>query len=133
MGMFDDLVIEGDLHPDVSAGSRWQTKSLDCGMDYYKLDVNGQLWREEYDVEDRSDPNAEGIMRLAGALTRVNKRWVKSDWTGELYFYNGIPGNGWVECKAIIVRGRLDGDVEVEITGCPIDATKRSIFDEPAF
>ncbi|MDA8271946.1 MAG: hypothetical protein M0Z39_11215 [Actinomycetota bacterium] len=117
MGMFDDLLIEGDLHPDVSAGSRWQTKSLECDMDNYKLDASGQLWREEYDVEDRSDPNAEGIERLAGICTRVNERWVKSNWTGELYFYNRVPDKGWVECKAIIVRGSLDGGVEVAIAG----------------
>ena len=71
MGMFDEIVIEGGFHPDVSAGSRWQTKSLDCGMDTYKIDTDGQLWREEYDTEDRSDPNAEGLMRLAGICTRL--------------------------------------------------------------
>ncbi len=115
MGMFDEIVIEGGFHPDVSAGSRWQTKSLDCGMDTYKIDTDGQLWREEYDTEDRSDPNAEGLMRLAGICTRVNQRWVKSTWTGELYFYDRVPNLGWVECKAIIVRGVLDGDIEVAI------------------
>lgn len=112
MGMFDDLVIEGDLHPDVSAGSRWQTKSLGCDMDNYKLDASGQLWHEEYDIEDQSDPNAEGFERLIGICT-----WVRSTWTGELYFYNRVSDKGWVECKAIIVRGHLDGEVEVAIAG----------------
>jgi len=119
MGMFDDLVIEGDLHPNVSPGSRWQTKSLGCDMDKYKLDAEGQLWHEDYDIEDRSDPNAEGFERLIGMSAQVNQRWVKSDWTGELYFYNSVPDKGWVECKSIIVRGHLDGEVEVAIAGAP--------------
>lgn len=117
MGMFDDLLIEGDLHPSVKAGSRWQTKSLGCDMDNYKIDADGQLWHEEYDTEDRSDPNAEGLERLFGMYARVNEQWVKSDWTGELYFYERVFGKGWVEGKAIIVRGRLGGEVEVTVDG----------------
>lgn len=113
MGMFDDLLIEGDFHPSVSAGSWWQTKSLGCEMDKYKLDAEGQLWHEEYDIEDQSDPDAEGFGRLIGMLAQVNQRWVKSSWTGELEFYKWAPDKGWTEGKAVIVRGHLDGDIAV--------------------
>src|SRR5690242_5329706 len=101
MGMFDDLRC---LHPDVPQGGSWQTKDLNCEMDLFEIRADGSLWREEYDVEDRSDPNATGIMRLAGLMTRVNKRWVPlEDFTGEIRFYrskNDRPPYGWLEYSA---------------------------------
>ena len=80
MGAFDEIFYRGKLY---------QTKSFDCPwQDQY--DVRGdELWREEYDVEDRSDPNAKGLMRIVGMCTAVNKRWVRSDFTGTVYTWEG--------------------------------------------
>lgn len=82
---------------------QYQTKSFDEPyMDRYEIRDDGSLWREAYDVEDRSDPNAEGLFRLRGRATRVNERWERvPDFTGEIYFY----GDG--EWSAYFVRGEL--------------------------
>ncbi len=87
MGMFDELQSKYPL-PGVKADTLFQTKSLDCRMDLYEIREDGTLWREEYDVVDRSNPYSQGWERIFGCMSRQNKRWVKSGITGEVYFYH---------------------------------------------
>jgi hypothetical protein len=106
MGMFDTfrckypLPWEGDK-PNIS-DVEFQTKSLECFLDNYEIRSDGTLWHEEYDTEDHSDPTAEGILRFAGMLARVNQRWVPVELTGEVIFYGG--GNKF---SAYFVDGKL--------------------------
>lgn len=91
MGMFDEIRCKMPLPAelDVEHREHWfQTKSLGCEMDYYEIREDGSLWFEAYDIDDQSDPNAEGLDALRGMMTRVNKRWEKlSDFFGEIRFY----------------------------------------------
>ncbi len=76
MSMFDEVKYMGRV---------WQTKSLGCLMDTYEVDEAGNLHREDYDIEDRSDPNATGLRRLMGCMTKVNKRMIRDiEYIGEL-------------------------------------------------
>jgi hypothetical protein len=85
MGMFDEVRFRGYPLPlQLSDDVLLQTKSLDCRMDLFEVREDGSLWREHYDIEDRSDPNAEGIMAIVGCMTRVNKRWQREPYTGEV-------------------------------------------------
>ena len=34
----------------------------------HEIREDGSLWREEYDIEDHSDPNAEGLERFTGCM-----------------------------------------------------------------
>ncbi len=88
MGMFDTIRFEVPL-PDLPdpSGREFQTKDFDCLLDEYRVTAEGRLQHEEYEVEDRSDPNAEGFYRLIGMMTRVNQHWVDSDFTGDILFY----------------------------------------------
>jgi len=55
-------------------GETYQTKDLhDCGglFELYEIAPSGRLEFLVYAVEDRSDPNAQGIARWAGSMTRV--------------------------------------------------------------
>lgn len=80
MGMFDWIVYKDK--------GQFQTKSLECDLDNYEVREDGTLWHEEYDTEDQSDPDAPGLLRFAGMLTRTNKRWVQvKDFTGEIKFH----------------------------------------------
>jgi hypothetical protein len=103
MGMFDELRCRYKLPIDGFDGHLFQTKSLDCELDLYEIREDGTLWREAYDVEDRSDPNAVGIMALAGCMTRVNKRFEqRTSYTGKIRFYDyldsiGEGNGGWTE------------------------------------
>lgn len=107
MGMFDNVEVLVAL-PNLPADAKpdFQTKSLACFMEDYRIDEAGRLWVQKYDIEDRSDPNATGIMRLAGSMTRINQRWVPFSYTGEVRFYDMIGGE-WYEYSAYFENGLL--------------------------
>lgn len=112
MGMFDYVRCKYPLPVDGANARLYQSKSLpSMGLDTYEIREDGSLWHEEYDTEDRSDPNAEGILALRGMLTKVNKRWVRVQETREVRFYDLIQGPnieyGWVEFSAYFVDGQI--------------------------
>lgn len=85
MGMFDEVRFRGYSLPlPISDDDLLQTKSLDCQMELFEIREDGSLWREHYDIEDRSDPDAEGIMGIVGCMTRINKRFEREPYTGEM-------------------------------------------------
>lgn len=87
----------------------WQTKDTPAQyLDLYEIRADGTLWHEEYDIEDQSDPDAEGITALAGCMTRVDKRWAQCNMTGEIKFYQfADKSEGWIEYSAYFVDGDL--------------------------
>lgn len=107
MGMFDELRCEYPL-PDVEDPGKlvFQTKSLDCLLDNYEIRADGSLWREHYDTEDQSNPNATGIDRLVGIMARVRKHWEREPYTGEIRFYNYTVDRALV-FSACFVDGQL--------------------------
>ena len=91
MGIYDHVHCEYPL-PGLDDPTRieFQTKSLDTFFDNYRITADGKLEIEEYDVEDRSDPNAEGIARFIGSATRIPKDWKPVDFTGVVNFYGDV-------------------------------------------
>jgi hypothetical protein len=108
MGMFDYLKCDYKLPIDGVENEVWQTKSTPAQfLDNYEIRRVGTLWHEEYDIEDRSDPNATGLMRFKGSLTKVNKRWVYEEkFTGEIVFYT-IKDNKFINVSAYFHNGTL--------------------------
>ena len=122
MSMFDYLKCEYPLGHAEAQEFAFQTKSLDNLMNTFRIDKEGSLWMEEYDVEDHSDPNAEGIARLAGSMARVNTREVPmADFTGEIEFHtdygrqrsNGF-GVGFISFSSYFIKGKLQSVTLVE-------------------
>lgn len=116
MGTFDDFHCQYPLPVPEAQHQVFQTKDLECYQETYTLRSDGTLWKTHYDVEDRSDPNATGLMRLAGCATRINPREVFEPYTGEVSFYGfyamddlslGKDGQGWVTFLATLLEGRL--------------------------
>jgi hypothetical protein len=105
--MFDDLKCHYPLPVDGANGFDYQTKDLLCFMDKYEIREDGTLWHEAYDVEDQSDPDAEGFMALCGLMARVNKRWEQVNHTGEVRFYDWLEPDGWIEWSAYFVAGQI--------------------------
>ena len=102
MGMYDHVIPEHPL-PDGHdpAGEEYQTKDTPAQfLDTYKITAEGRLEHELCDVEDRSDPRAEGFERMFGMMTRVNRRWENVSFHGDLTFYtsnvSGTSGVGVV-------------------------------------
>lgn len=120
MGMFDHLRCDYPLPVRAQAqGISFQTTSLECGLLDYHLRADGTLWVEDFDIEDHSNPEAEGIARLAGMMTRVNPQWrFVSEFTGLVEFYGHYGRRqdgtfGEVELSAWMVGGKLQ---RVELT-----------------
>lgn len=91
MGMFDTLHCFYMLPIDNSQNIEFQTKDTPAQFcDEYEIRADGTLWYEEYEVEDQSDPTKEGLGRLVGMMAKVNKRWERTHFTGDLEFY-GFP------------------------------------------
>lgn len=108
MGMYDNLRCK---YPLPLAGANeldYQTKSTPeqwCGL--YEIREDGTLWHETYDIEDRSDPCAEGLHSLLGCMTRVNKSWEPCALTNEIRFYALLGNEQWIEFSAYMVKGKL--------------------------
>lgn len=103
MGLFDNIRCEYPL-PDGSDAHEFQTKDTpsQC-LDTYTIRSDGTLWRTAYDTEDRCDPNAEGLDRFFGCMTRVRSREVPCrDYCGSIEFYEGQSGY-----VALFDEGRL--------------------------
>lgn len=120
--MFDYLKCEYPIGHAETQDLLFQTKSLDSTMDTYRIDKDGVLWVEEYDIEDRSNPNAKGIERWFGSMTRVNIREVPMpDFIGEIEFHtdygqkkpNGF-GEGYVSFSSYFIKGKLQSVTLVE-------------------
>jgi hypothetical protein len=129
MGMYDYVRCDYPLPVDGANGLEFQTKdtAAQC-LDKYEIREDGTLWHAEYDTEDRSNPNATGLMRFVGCMTRVNERWVFEPMTGEVRFYSSRTGKyedgSWVEFSAYFEEGKLrelhtldDRAPNAEITG----------------
>lgn len=95
MGMFDSLYCKYPLPISEVQEMQFQTKDLESFLNNYLIDEQGVLWREEYDTENRSDPNAKGVARLLGSMARVNKKMVAMpDFNDQIEFYSEYPSYG---------------------------------------
>lgn len=117
MGMFDNLKCSYPLPINGLENEVFQTKDTPAQMlDLYEIRADGTLWHENYDTEDKSDPNAEGIKRLLGCCTKVNKRWEFEDtFTGEIKFYTFLDDNErlWFEFSSYFINGKLQCLVQI--------------------
>jgi hypothetical protein len=98
MGLFDYIEYEGN---------RYQTKNLVCALDNYIITNASELYHEQYEIEDQSDPSATGLERIVGVMTKVNKHWVKDFYTGEINFYRPLDNNEWEEYSSYFFKGRI--------------------------
>lgn len=122
MGMFDNIRCELPLPVLGEVPERvFQTKDTPAQyLDTYVIRADGEFVHESPDIEDLTEEEREAwarehgyadtkwapIMRRVGEPRRV-------EWTGEVYFYDSKDQKGWIEFKATIVRGKLDGDIEL--------------------
>lgn len=128
MGMYDSLRCGIKLPARFPDGYEFQTKSFPCPfLEHYEIRPDGTLWCEHYDIEDRSDPDAEGLSRFAGRMTRVNLRWCPEEITREIRFYGDLPDTGWIEFSAYFVNGVLR-----ELHRIEDDAAAESAPGQPA-
>lgn len=112
MGMFDNLIVDNKILPDLTEDEMsqlkdWQTKSFEntltnvyivednkfnhsfikgTASTSYKLQIKEFDW-EEVPMDERPYPNSEGFESLMGCMREVNVRIVDHDLTGFFRFY----------------------------------------------
>lgn len=116
MSVFDNIICKYNLPIALTNNLinvnhlHYQTKDTPAQyLDNYEIREDGTLWHETYDIEDQSDPKAEGFMRFLGCMTRINKRWEQIKFTGEIRFYTsfGTYDKDWIEFSSYFVDGNL--------------------------
>lgn len=109
MGLYDDLRCEYPLPAKGANDLEYQTKDTPAQFcELYVIDKDGQLLHEIYDVEDQSAPAAEGILKFAGCIARVNKRLRPvTNFTGEIRFYDFVDSTFWIEFSSYFINGKL--------------------------
>lgn len=131
MGMYDNLRCLYHLPVAGFEDRLWQTKDTDSQhLDLYEIREDGTLWREVYEVQDLSEaakwraanpgkpePEWKNAEQFIGCMTKVNKRWVRDEFSGEINFYDFADplcdlnddsvDAGWIEFKATFVDGLL--------------------------
>lgn len=115
MGMFDDLRCEYPL-PDCpidAKGLTFQTKSLDCVMDFYTITKTGELRHDVWVYEsvpksERPYPNDDGLLGVAGSLRKsVISPNVLVDYDGLVEFYHYIKNGESLDYIALFEKGHL--------------------------
>lgn len=107
MGMYDSIYCRYPLPGLGVVDDEFQTKDTPLQfLEVYEIQEDGTLWHQEYDVVDRSDPEATGLGRICGSMARENPRWVREWHTGTIQFYTCRKG-GWIEFEADFAEGML--------------------------
>lgn len=110
MSLFDFLQCDMPLpaRPEVQH-LLFQTRTFGNGMEYFRIDENGSLYIEQYDIEDRSDPNDDVLTVLANTLIKTNLREAPLTFCGLLEFHAsyGKTHDGMVEFEADVSSGKV--------------------------
>jgi hypothetical protein len=125
LGLFDEITC-ALLNKECGAGRVFKTCDTPAQyMDRYEINKDGFLWHERYDIEDHSDPNAQGMERLIGCMTRVPLGMESVDFSGEIRFYADDENDTELEFSAYFVRGRITMLVDMKkdkvLLKCPAD------------
>ena len=117
MGMFDEINCEYPLpmpeDPKGYAGSKnFQTKDLNCLMDLYEIDKDGNLFR--YDVKyerEEGNPKSKSILERIGRLKKVSSELVREKITDLINFYDYQQTDGdydyYIEYQALFRDGTI--------------------------
>ena len=96
MGLFDYIEVAEELLPNPEPlKDGFQTKDTpEQYMGHYEIRSDGTLWHQKYDIE-------------AGIMTRVNKRWERTKYTGGVCFYTEAVSGNWKTYVALFVDGDM--------------------------
>ena len=136
MGMFDNLVVDFNILPDITEEDKnllrindnFQTKDFENVLTTvyitkdetlsfrhsftnekflpYKLQIKESEW-EEVPKEERPYPNEDGLKSIFGSIREVNISIVDLDYTGTFTFYTLIHQKRWFEFEAEVKNGKI--------------------------
>lgn len=103
----------GELKPEDIQNASFQTKCLECAMDYYEVDKDGQLFREERETEYvEGNPKAKSFSDRFGYMKTVKSWLEKRSDTCTVNFYESFQDDAnqndyWIDYIAEFVSGKL--------------------------
>lgn len=122
MGMFDNVKFKsqlpmpadlGELKPEDLQTASYQTKDLENSLDYYEVDKDGQLFREERECEYiAGDKNGKTLSDRMGYCKTVKSWMEKRSDTCTVNFYESFQDDAnqndyWIDYIAEFVGGKL--------------------------
>lgn len=108
MGMFDQVRCRYSLPGVGVLDVEFQTKDTPAqfGEDY-EIREDGTLWRQHYEIVNRSDPTAtDPLKRAFGRMTRENAHWEPELLSGAMRFYTRLADE-WLEFEGLFLDGVL--------------------------
>jgi len=121
---------------------RFQTKDTDSqGMNLYIINNKGELYHKKQEFEWVSDSESDSL--LNGYAEVVSETLEECFFTGDIEFYDsykhpeyessfGAPSRfqyGWVEYRALFIKGKLHGDIELVKDEPPIKFTDEEMSE----
>lgn len=103
----------GELKPENLQTASYQTKDLENSFDYYEVDKDGQLFREERETECvEGDPKAKSASDRFGYMKTIKSWMEKRSDTRTINFYELFQDDAnqndyWLEYLAEFVGGKL--------------------------
>ena len=139
MGMFDDIRCKYPLpmpeNPQGYTGSQeFQTKDLDCIMDYYEIREDGSLWVEKRETEFiKGDPKGKTFSERFGQIKTLKKWFEQVNITTTILMYHYAEYNDRdydydVEYSVEFVGGKLNNVKLVSFNA--FDNKQRKILHE---
>lgn len=112
MGMFDDIKCEYPLPSHARMGTAFQTKDLECEMEIYRIDREGNLWRKHSSFDIRNSYEEE-LSTHTGWINfydgeSYDKYGNRKDWNNK----NDIKYYTKFSFKAEFFRGKLQALVD---------------------
>lgn len=119
MGMFDYVRSRVAL-PDGFTGEL-QSKDFDCELAVVEIREDRTLWIERFDYEEvplseRPYPDADDWRSIIGCMRRINERWERLDFHGDMTFYGG-QDVVWHEYVARFTDGKLSSIKQISPAG----------------
>lgn len=114
MGMFDQVRCRYPLPGVGVLDAEFQTKDTPAQFcEDYEIREDGTLWRQHYEIVDRSDPtDPDPLKRAFGSMARENGQWEREFLSGAMRFYTK-EGDEWLEFEALFLNGALQDVIRV--------------------
>lgn len=110
MGMYDDMIVEVDLGLPSDVKKDFQTKSLDCLLDLYKIGKDYKLYKQLWErkvIEPDINATNESIVDSIPMVESTPKGWeFVREFTGVIDFYTSSDDyKTWYDFRARVRRG----------------------------
>lgn len=132
MDFYDELICECKMPIEGCNETVFRTISMvNPKIDFFKIGKDKQLYKQRYDLDGSGDRLINAIDPFEEAKTRVNKRYEKNHYTGEVRFYESDSEvQIRLEFSAYFINGKLKELVHIQGVKKRLGAAKGLLADK---